>query len=650
MEQGNAGGIAVLGIGGNCARPVLGAALCVLAGVCAAQGRDTLVLGPGNEQIPLAGHIAVLHDEGGQLSYDDIRAPHVAARFIPSEHGYFSRGMSRGDTYWYRLALHNPFDATTVDWVLDLGIATLDFVDLYVQRADGTFEGILAGDLRPGSPRLLPAPTFALPFRAAAGEDLEIYMRVQTTGRHQVLPSLWTAEGYAHDYAGLRLFWGVVYGVYLIMALYNLLVFAAIRDRAYLYYVLFIVGMAGSSLTYSGDARLYGNDLFDGAPAWVNATAALWPGLIALFAMLFGREFMQTRLHAPRLDRLLIGASVLAALVVLLQPVLGFFDTLRLNLGIFLVYMPALLGTSIYLSLKGVRAARFYLLAWGLVLASFLVYLGSVLGVLPPTFTLLTSPVLSTCLSVALLSLALADRINTARREQFAAAEQANRLKSFLPGRVAELVQGGDHALLQPKRREVTVCAIDLRGFTPFAETSAPEDVMAVLREFYAAMGAVVEKHGGTVEHFAGDSMVIFFNAPLELPEAERHAVEAALEMRAAFAGLREKWSRLGHELGLGIGIADGYATIGAIGFAGRSQYAAIGAVTNLASRLCSSAAHGEILTTARVLAAVDSLVESESAGTQSIKGFHRPVDVIRIAGLRKPETLMPAQRLEQAS
>ncbi|MGH8562024.1 MAG: adenylate/guanylate cyclase domain-containing protein, partial [Nevskiales bacterium] len=207
---------------------------------------------------------------------------------------------------------------------------------------------------------------------------------------------------------------------------------------------------------------------------------------------------------------------------------------------------------------------------------------------------------------------------------------------SYLPQKVAELVGSGDRTLLEPKRRQVTVCVIDLRGFTPFSETSAPEDVMNVLREFFTTMGDIVEHHGGTVEHFAGDSMLIFFNAPLEIPEPEKQAVQTALEMRAAFDLLRSKWAKLGHELGLGIGIADGFATIGAIGFSGRSQYAAIGAVTNLASRLCSSAKHGEILTTNRVVAAVESVVESESAGEQTIRGFTRPVAVVRVLGLKR--------------
>jgi class 3 adenylate cyclase len=152
-------------------------------------------------------------------------------------------------------------------------------------------------------------------------------------------------------------------------------------------------------------------------------------------------------------------------------------------------------------------------------------------------------------------------------------------------------------------------------------------------------MGRIVEEHGGTVEHFAGDSMLIFFNAPMEIPAPERQAVQTAIEMQAAFVVLQKDWARHGHGLGLGIGIASGYATIGAIGFLGRSQYAAIGAVTNLAARLCSIASHGEILTTARVHTEIETEVDGESAGEQSIRGFSKPIEIYRLRGLKSPET-----------
>ncbi len=213
--------------------------------------------------------------------------------------------------------------------------------------------------------------------------------------------------------------------------------------------------------------------------------------------------------------------------------------------------------------------------------------------------------------------------------------ERLGDLKKFLPQNVAELiVEDGTDSLLEPKRRLVTVCVIDLRGFTAFSETADPEEVVAILGEFYTEMGKIVDDFGGTVEHFAGDSMTIFFNAPLKISSPESSAVRAASAMREGFEPLRERWLRMGHDLGLGMGLANGYATIGAIGFEGRWQYAAIGAVTNLASRLCAMAAHGEILMSLRLADAVGEALKVEEVGAPEIKGFHKSITVVRMLGL----------------
>lgn len=627
-------------------RLALGLALTLAAGVGRTEGQQPVTLVSGPAQIALAGHVAELYDESGTLTLEDVRKPEVAARFAVSDRAVFARGVS-ADTYWYRWKLHYPAAASAAStWIVDLGIPTLDYLDVHVERGSGEVETILTGDLRPRNPRLIPYGTFSIPLAVVPGENLTLYVRLQTTGRHGFWPELWPEAAFGRHMVREVRAAGIISGVFLVTILYNLLLFVAIRDRAYLYYVLFLLTFLGGGVTYAGLSRLIGGDLFAGALALINATGALWPGLISTSLLLFSAEFMQSRIHLPRIHRILKWLTAFAALSVLIYPVAGFLTTVRLGLLVLAVALVVSLGISIYLAMKGVRAARYYLLAWGAVFAVQALLVAESVGLLVAGAVTVWGPGATACVAIALLSLALADRINTARREQFVATARADRLKSFLPGRVAELVQGGEQSLLDPKRRNVTVCAIDLRGFTPFSETSAPEDVMAVLREFYTAMGAIVEEHGGTVEHFAGDSMVIFFNAPLEIPRPEEQALQAALEMQRAFAQLRAKWSEQGHELGLGIGIADGFATIGAIGFAGRSQYAAIGAVTNLAARLCSSAAHGEILTTSRVLAAAGSAFASESAGEQSIKGFHRPVQVARIRGLRSAPAgadLLPA-------
>ena len=176
--------------------------------------------------------------------------------------------------------------------------------------------------------------------------------------------------------------------------------------------------------------------------------------------------------------------------------------------------------------------------------------------------------------------------------DQLTQIERAGRLKRFLAPQIAELILGdGDERVLESHRRDVTVVFCDLRGFTAFAETAEPEEVMAVLREYHAVLGALIHKHEGTLERFLGDGLMVLFNDPLRCPDPPVRAVKMAVEMRDAVAELTAGWRKHGHELGFGMGIAHGYATLGRIGFEGRFDYSAIGTVVNLAARLCSQAA-----------------------------------------------------------
>ena len=221
-------------------------------------------------------------------------------------------------------------------------------------------------------------------------------------------------------------------------------------------------------------------------------------------------------------------------------------------------------------------------------------------------------------------------------QEQVTQLERLRRLKRFFSPQLAELIVSGDaEDPLKTHRREITVVYLDLRGFTAFAETAEPEEVMSVLHEYHAAMGKLILEYEGTLEHFAGDGMMIFFNDPVPIANPAEQAIRMTLAMRERVKDLTLKWRKLGYELDFGVGIAQGYATIGAIGFEGRWEYGAIGSVPNLAARLCGEAKPGEILVTQRLVAVVDELVEAESAGELTLKGFYRPVTAHKILRLR---------------
>ena len=213
---------------------------------------------------------------------------------------------------------------------------------------------------------------------------------------------------------------------------------------------------------------------------------------------------------------------------------------------------------------------------------------------------------------------------------------QRAELSRFLAPQVSALIasEAGER-LLAGHRREITVAFADLRGFTAFSESAAPEDVLGVLRGYHAALGARVSEFGGTLERFTGDGLMVFFNDPVEQADHAERAVRMAFAWRDEVAGLGRGWQRLGFGLGFGVGIATGYATLGRIGFQERVDYAAVGSVVNLAARLCGEASDGMILAAARTVAAVEDLVLAEPLDPLSLKGFARAVPVASLAGLR---------------
>ena len=220
--------------------------------------------------------------------------------------------------------------------------------------------------------------------------------------------------------------------------------------------------------------------------------------------------------------------------------------------------------------------------------------------------------------------------------EQLAELERVGRLKRFLSPQLAEvIISSGDEAFLESHRREITVVFTDLRGFTAFSETAEPEEVISILREYHAALGELIFRYEGTLERFAGDGLMIFFNDPVPVPDPQARAVRMAVAMRRRVGELSVGWRKRGHQLAFGVGIAQGYATLGKVGFEGRFDYAAIGSVTNLASRLCDEAKPEQILISQRVYASVEGLVEVEAVSDLTLKGFVRPVAVYNVVALR---------------
>lgn len=618
---------------------------CVVLSMCLASevnAEDFLypvTLYDSERRIELAGHIASVRDDVGSLTIEDLISPPFSDQFEISDKSTFEQGLAHS-VFWYRTQFMVSDESDAGEWVLEAGYPWVDYVDFYVFRHDGKIDHVLSGASRHASAKQLSHRNFAIPVRAEPGDSFTVYVRVEDASGHTFSLSAWEREAFQRKSSLENLGYGLFYGILLVMTLYNLMIFLWVRDDAYLYYVLYLISITVFSTILNGQAQQFGNAFFENAPTVINVGGGVFLFLMDLFALQFARRLLKLSEYLPSADSLMTGLVILSAIGACSAPFVALSIAVSSGFVVGITGFLIAFGASILLSLRGFRTAKFYLVAWStfLIGASVAMLAGS--GVLPANSVTMGAWKIGVCFDVVLLSLALAERINQERRDKFSARAEAieqeqrvNRLKSFLPQKVADLVGAGDSSLLEPRRRMVAVCMIDLRGFTPFSETSAPEDVMLVLSEFYSSMGAVVDEFDGTVEHYAGDSMLILFNAPLDVAEPGKQAVLASLRMQYLFADLRENWAERGYVLGLGIGITEGYATTGAIGFLGRSQYTAIGTVTNLASRLCDQAGHGEILTTTRVASQVEALFEFESVGQQSIKGLSRPVEVMKVLG-----------------
>lgn len=226
------------------------------------------------------------------------------------------------------------------------------------------------------------------------------------------------------------------------------------------------------------------------------------------------------------------------------------------------------------------------------------------------------------------VALRVADLLSTVERQRAELARYAPHVAGLLSSE-------GGRQLLAGHRREITALFCDLRGFTAFAESAEPEEVLGVLREYHAAVGELALAHDGTVEHFAGDGLMVFFNDPTVVPDHQAAGVRAALAMRERFAELADRWRRRGYELGLGIGVAVGYATLGRIGFEGRYDYGAVGSVVIVASRLSDAAADGQVLVSQRVHAALEDRLEADAIEPITLKGFSRPMPAYAVRALR---------------
>lgn len=648
---------------------------------------EATAIDPAVDHVDLSASTYLLEDPEGKLRLAEVRSAANADRFrrASPKIGYTT------SAYWMRFVLASASPRSTT-WWLDSGNRTLYSIAFFAPDESGIYRRQTASSARPFSARPLATANFVFPLQLPPDQPVTVYLRVRDIGASgiHVTPQIWQPSAYQKVETEKKMLWTYYLGMAFALGLFNLLLYFYIRDIKYFLYVTLLVSTAWVVSSGAGGSGFSYEYFWPGFPDFEQRAWGLSVLTAVYFSFLFVTRFLDFRHHLPRLY-VSLSASVLLYVVLLGLLVGGALPSpdyawLAQKLGqasavlFFLINIQSGYG-GFALALSGNRLAM--QLCFAFTPLALVGFYGSLAGVLgkhyDPEMTMWAS-----AFEFIVMSMSLAYRFNQeikakmqaqgelveglqrsereleAKVEQRTAEvkaqaaqldewnhkleqrvqEQVNqidrlgRLKRFFSPQLAEAIVAEKEEALKTHRREISVVFIDLRGFTAFTDRAEPEEVIEMLHAFHGMMGRIVMEHGGTLERFAGDSIMIFFNDPVPIANHAEKAVRMALAMQQAFRQLGAEWRQRGYELGLGCGIALGYATLGEIGFEGRWDYAAIGSVTNLAARLCADAGGGEVFVDRKVMGKVESLVHATSVGPLVLKGFAQPVPAFSLTGL----------------
>lgn len=562
---------------------------------------------------------SMIKDEKAKLTIDEVLALVRNGLAKRLDQDVVSPGYSSA-AYWFVIPLVNG-ESEPLERLLVFNPIWLDDLQATLVAADGASHSVSGGDS-------IPFPRRAEAFRQVnfslmvppGGATLVV--RAATSDPFFIGMELLDRKAFEQLAASEALYFGLLYGGLLSLFLFNLMLFLSSREKTYLAYCGWLLAFLVMHATYNGHTF-----------RWVLPDSPLlytWFSSFAIYAyslsgLIFAIVFLDLKNKLP--------AVYTWTLRLVYALVFSFFVT---TLG---GYQAHVISAIAWVVVFGLAA---FTLGWVSLQrrnkAAVLYLCGSSAGLLGSTFTALTvmsvlpyseltfrAVDIGILIDAIMLSLALSARIVQVQRLE--------RLRRFFSPAVADkLLSASSQELYQPRHREIVVLFLDLRGYTAFTEHHGADEVMRILGEFHSTMGKLVIDHEATLERFAGDGMMIFFNDPVEVPDPAKRAVVMAMQMQEEFLKLNDTWAQRGYGLAMGIGIAQGMATIGAIGFEGRRDYAAIGSVTNLAARLCAEAHAGQILVCSVVSAHIEHEVPVKSIGALSLKGFSEPIHCHEVA------------------
>jgi class 3 adenylate cyclase len=570
-------------------------------------------------RVALMPSASMVKDAEANLNLDEVLALTRGGQAKRLDQGVLSPGYSSA-AYWFVLPLKNGA-SEPLERLLVFNPVWLDDVQATLVAPDGAIQSLSGGDSVPFAQRaeafrqvnfalMVPPGGATLVVRAATSDPFFIGMELLDRTAFERLA------------ASEALYFGLLYGGLLSLFLFNLVLFLTSRERTYLAYCAWLVTFLAMHATYNGHTFRW---VLPDSPQLYSWFSSVVIYAYSFSGLVFAIVFLDLKNKLP------VAHTWTVRLLYVL--VFSFFVTM---LGGYRAHVISAIAWVVIFGLSAFtlgwlslqrrnKAAVLYLFAStaGLLGSTFTAL--TVMSVLPYSELTFRAVDIGILIDAVMLSLALSARI--------AQVQRLERLRRFFSPAVADrLLSASSQELYQPHHREIVVLFVDLRGYTAFTEKYGADEVMRILGEFHAVMGRLVVEHEATLERFAGDGMMIFFNDPVEVSHPARKAVTMAVQMQDEFLRLNSIWTQRGYSLAMGIGIAQGMATIGAIGFEGRRDYAAIGNVTNLAARLCAEAHAAQILVCSVVAAHIGHQVAVKSIGSLSLKGFSEPVPCHEVA------------------
>lgn len=562
----------------------------------------------------------IIKDEAGNKTVAEVMQDIRSGNSTSLNHNVFSTGFSTA-AYWFVVPLENK-QTSSLKRLLILEPSWLDDVQVTLIDATGSVQTFTGGDTYPFAQRSERHRLINFALNLPRGRST-LLVRIQTRDPYFVSMELLSPDSFTEFAAKESLYFGLVYGGLVSLLLFNLMLYLSSREKTYLGYSTFLLAFLVMHLTYNGHVFRW---LLPEAPEVNNWAHSVFIYLYCFAGVVFALIFLNLKAKLPGAYNWTLRLLYAMGLSFIASAVLGGYRAQVMSSILWVVLFSATALTLGLLSLQRRNtAATFYLngSVAGLIGSSITAL--TVMGILPYSFWAFRAADFGMLLDAIMLSLALSARVTQGRRLE--------RLRRFFsPGVADQLLSATSEELYRPHQREIVVLFLDLRGYTAFTQKYGADEVMRILGEFHAAMGELIAVYEATLERFAGDGIMIFFNDPVEIADPAAKAARMALQMQDRFRELNTVWEQRGYSLALGIGIAQGVATIGAIGFEGRRDYAAIGNVTNLAARLCAEADAGQILVSSIMAGNIGEAAQLQPVGDLVLKGFPEPVKCFEIS------------------